>query len=101
MRITSTFAPLRGFAEREPQFALRILLDPQGPVADELRAGFARALSDHAPDPEAIDDDTIDIMVQLATALEWAPISVGEEPAIDRAVELMRSLLQMRRDERR
>lgn len=96
MRITSEFEPLRSFAEREPQFALRVLLDPEGPIAAELRTGFGRALADHVAGGDAVHPDTIDIMVQLATALEWAPITIGQEPAIDHAIELMRSMLETR-----
>ena len=96
LEIVTTFEPLRGFAEREQQFALRVLLDRDGPIAEELRVGFGRALSDHVHQADAIDPDTIDIMAQLATALIWAPVVVGQEPAIERTVELTRSLLQVR-----
>ncbi|WP_328886803.1 hypothetical protein [Streptomyces sp. NBC_00316] len=33
------------------------------------------------------------IVVQLGTALEWTPVVIGEQPAIDRAIALIRSLL--------
>lgn len=94
--IATSFEPLRAFAEREPLFALRVLLDLNGPIAEELRLGIRKALADHVPGADAVDAETVDVMVQLATALEWAPFVIGQEPAIDRAVELMRSVLQTR-----
>jgi hypothetical protein len=36
----------------------------------------------------------LDTIVQIGTALEWAPIAIGEEPGIERAVHLIRGLLE-------
>jgi AcrR family transcriptional regulator len=91
MAVTSTFPPLREFAEREPQLALRVLLAHDGAVAQRIRAGFLRAFAAHAPDVE-IDAELIDIAVQAGTALEWAPIAIGGEPELARASRLIRSL---------
>lgn len=95
MTLTSTWPPLREFAKREPQLALRILLRSEGPVAAHIRGGFEAAFSRHAPefDIEA-NHDLLDTIVQIGTALEWAPIAIGEEPALERAARLIRSLLE-------
>ena len=92
MEQTSSWEPLRSFAQREPGPALRILLAEEGAVADCLRAGFGRALRENLDQP--VDDEVVDIVVQLATAMEWAPIVIGEPPAIERAVALTRTLLE-------
>lgn len=91
MELTATFSPMRRFAEREPQLALRVLLAPEGAVAARIRAGFERALRTYDPD-NPVDPEIIDIAVQAGTALEWAPILIGGEPEIERAGLLIRSL---------
>lgn len=95
MEVTSSFEPLTRFAQREPAAALRVLMSPDGAVACNLRAGFRRALDENlSRELTPVDAEMVDIMVQLATALEWSPIVIGEQPAIDRAVQLMRGLVE-------
>lgn len=97
MQVTSSFEPLRQFAQREPGAALRVLMAPDGAVARNLRAGFRRALDENLPaELTPVDDESLDIMVQLATALEWSPIVIGEQPAIERAIRLMRGHIERR-----
>ena len=91
MELTSTYPPLRQFAEREPQLALRILLAPDGPVAERIRAGVRRAMTEFSRD-EPVDDEFVEIAVQIGTALEWAPIAVGTDPDIERATRLIGTL---------
>ena len=96
MEVTSSFAPLRRFAETEPGAALRVLLAVDGAVAQALRDGSTRAMQaaiDERVEPEA---ELTEVLVQLGTALEWAPIVAGEEPAIERAIALMRTVLEAR-----
>ena len=92
MELTAGFPPLREFAEREPQLALRVLLAPDGAVQAQIRAGFQRALEESVPAGEEISPELVDIAVQVGTALEWAPIAIGAEPEIERAGRLIRSL---------
>jgi hypothetical protein len=94
MELTANFAPVRHFAEREPQLALRVLLASDGRVAERIRAGFQRALDECDPDAAEISAELIDIAVQAGTALEWAPVAIGGEPAIDRASRLIVSLFE-------
>jgi AcrR family transcriptional regulator len=91
MEITAGFEPLRRFAERETQLALRVLLAPDGLVAQRIRAGFTRALEANGVD---VDPELVDIAVQAGTALEWGPIAIGGEPEIDRAGRLIRALFE-------
>jgi AcrR family transcriptional regulator len=101
MEVTANFAPLRRFAEREPQVALRVLLSPDGIVAQRIRAGVTRVISENSPDAEEISPELIDIAVQVGTALEWAPIAIGGQPEIERATRLIRSLFDTDRAARR
>jgi AcrR family transcriptional regulator len=97
MDMTATFPPLRRFAERESQLALRIMLSPHGPVNERLCAGVQRAFV--RSNAGSLSPETTDILVQLGTALEWTPIAIGEPPEIERAIKLMRSLLMSSRPE--
>lgn len=91
MEISSEFEPLRQFVEREPQLALRILLAPNGLVAQRMRAGGAKALEAGLPGV-SVDPELVDIAVQVGTALEWAPIAIGAKPEIERAIRLIGGL---------
>lgn len=92
MHITSSFPPLAEFAQREPGAALRILLADDSAVTAQLRRFFHRTLDEHLP-PAPAADELVEVVTQLATALEWAPVAIGEPPAIDRALRLMRSVI--------
>lgn len=90
---TSQWMPLRTFAQREPSTALRVLMSPGSPVVDSLRRGFRRAFEENVdPGDAELDAELLDVMVQLATALEWSPVIINQEPAIERAIGLMRML---------
>lgn len=94
MEVTGAFDPLRRFAQREPEPALRILMSEDGVVAAAIRAGIVQALAEDAPHLTAAPSEIIDMIVQFGTALEWAPIVIGEPPAIERATHLTRTLLE-------
>ena len=95
MQVTASFEPLCQFARREPLVALQVLLAESGAVAATLRQLIRTTLDGNLP-PEfvPVDDELVDVIVQLGTALEWSPIVIGEQPAIDRSVHLMRSVIQ-------
>jgi AcrR family transcriptional regulator len=92
MELTAGFPPLRRLVEREPQLALRVLLAPDGIVAQRIRAGFTRAMERDLPEGATVDPELIDIAVQAGTALEWAPIAIGAEPQLGHAGRLIRAL---------
>ena len=100
MDATAHYPALRDFAQREPALALRVLMRPDGLVADALRDGVRTALEHDVPEVTArLDDrtvdDVVDILVQLGTALEWAPVIIGDEPPLDRAIRLAGALLEV------
>ncbi|MCX6397631.1 MAG: QsdR family transcriptional regulator [Propionibacteriales bacterium] len=94
MEITSGFPPLQDFCQREPTLALRILLAPGGLVQDRLRARISQALERERPGAAApLPSDVVDVLIQVGAALQWTPIVIGEQPEIDRALQLGRTVL--------
>jgi AcrR family transcriptional regulator len=92
MELTSSFPPLVRFAEREPHLALRVLLSSSGSVSGHLALGIGAVL-EH-PRAAVIDEagghgELVDTLVQIGTALEWAPIVIGQPPEIERGIRLM------------
>ncbi|TNM38517.1 TetR/AcrR family transcriptional regulator [Nocardioides albidus] len=94
MDYAASFEPLRSFAQREPGVALKVLMAPDGAVADSVRRGMAGALRASLGDEaDALPDELVEIMAQAGTALQWSPIIIGDEPATERAIRLMHGLL--------
>jgi AcrR family transcriptional regulator len=91
MEVTAAHEPLRTFAAQEPTVALRVLMAEGGRVNAALHQGICASLAEH--EVAGVDERTVDIMVQLGTALQWTPIVIGEPPAIDRAITLIHHLL--------
>jgi AcrR family transcriptional regulator len=93
MDTTSAWEPLRRFAQREPALALRILTSPRGLVQDRIRAGVRDALVRNLPPATAVAPEVIEVLVHVGAALEWTPIVIGEQPEIERALHLGRTVL--------
>jgi AcrR family transcriptional regulator len=94
MNATVHSQPLRGFVEREPQLALRLLSGEHGAVHQRI----AQALTDvvaltYSPERARALKHNIDVVVRVGTALQWGTLTIGEEPKTDEAVEILRSLL--------
>jgi AcrR family transcriptional regulator len=85
--------PLTLFTQREPTLAMRILMDPAGPVTAHANAALRRLLSEIDPEVEISDQIGNGIGV-VSRTLVWANIATGQEPDIDGAVSLARTLLQ-------
>lgn len=95
MTATAHFEPARQFVAREPQLALRLLLAEEGVVHQRLAEGLQHVLTDadHAANLNQLKS-FVDVLVQVGTALEWATLAIGDEPQIERTVEIGRALLQ-------
>jgi AcrR family transcriptional regulator len=95
MTATVEIEPLRQFVTREPQIALRLLLAERGLVHQRLAEGLQAVLADAglALDPTGLKS-FVDVLVQVGTALQWATLSIGDEPQIERTVEIGRALLR-------
>lgn len=94
MEATVEFEPARRFVAREPQLALRLLLGAGGAVHRTMARALREALIEvHGERRTAALEESIDGMVQVATALQWATFAIGDEPRIEQAIELMRLML--------
>ncbi len=86
--------PIRSFATREQQIALRLFLRRDSAVHRVLAERTLRVIAasrDGAVSPEL--EDATHLIVQVATAMIWATFLVGEEPDPDAAVEIIRMIL--------
>ncbi len=97
MASTVGFAPVRTLIAKEPQLALRLLLGEEQAV----HRGLVRALSEvvaetRSPKQARELESEIDTIVQVGTALEWATLVAGDEPHLDRVVDIARALLAVR-----
>jgi AcrR family transcriptional regulator len=94
MYVTVTLEPVRAFVEREPQLALRLMLGEKGAIRDTLREALAEVVAETRPPAAAVAlDEELDVLVEVAVALEWATFAIGDEPQIDHAIHIMRLIL--------
>jgi AcrR family transcriptional regulator len=95
MTATAHFEPARQFVVREPQLALRLLLAEEGVIHRRLAEGLRQVLADAGLAANADQlKSFVDVLVQVGTALEWATLAIGDEPQIERTVEIGRALLR-------
>jgi len=101
MSVTATLPPVRAFVEREPQLSLRLLLGEKGVIRRTLRDALAEIVAETRPPAaaRALDED-LDVLVEVAVALEWATFAIGDEPQIDHAIRIMRLILASHAGER-
>ena len=94
MTATVNSQPLRGFVEREPQLALRLLIGERGGVHDSVTQALSDVIAQtHSPERAQELGHNVDVVVRVATALQWGTLAIGEEPKIEEAVEILRVLL--------
>lgn len=92
LKLTAAFDPLTELTQREPQLALRLLNDPQGPVIIRSRENASRVLAESVPDLD-VPPSVIEAIVTTAVANVWTQIAIGREPDVDRALYATRLLL--------
>jgi AcrR family transcriptional regulator len=85
-------APLRSLAEREPQVASRLLLDPEGAFAANARAQLQQSLRDDLSGV-AVPDQILDALNASNLAVVWAGVVGGHDPQIDQALTLVRAVV--------
>jgi AcrR family transcriptional regulator len=94
MNATVSFQPLRSFVEREPQLALRLLIGQRGAIHTAIAQALLTVVGEtRSPDDVETLVANIDVVVWVATALQWATLAGGEEPQTERAVDVVRALL--------
>jgi AcrR family transcriptional regulator len=95
MELAFSYEPSRMFIRREPELALRVALAEGGAVHKRLVEGVNRMLVETRPGKEAERlNGFTETVVQVGTALEWATFAIGDEPQIDRTIEIARALLE-------
>lgn len=93
MDATVHFAPVSTFVEREPQLALRLLIGQKGAVHGAIARALREVVAEARPGGATAFEANIDVVVWVATALQWATLAGGEEPQTERAVDVVRALL--------
>ncbi len=92
LEATTRYEPLRSLAQREPQVALHVFMNPDGVFAAHSSAVLQQQLQDSLPDVK-VPDDVVEVLNATNLALVWASIAGGYEPHIDRAVSVLRTVV--------
>lgn len=92
VRSTSGLEPLRGFVQREPELALRLLLG-EGAVRRTGVAWVQRLVDEAYPDEREQLAGIPEVIVDTVLALEWATIAAGHAPSADRIAQITRALI--------
>jgi Tetracyclin repressor-like, C-terminal domain len=94
MNTTVECGPLRTFVEREPQLALPLLISARGAVHASVVQELVTAVTEtHSPEEAEALERHLSMVTQVGATLQWATLAVGDEPEIERAVDIVRGLL--------
>ncbi len=86
--------PARKFVTREPHLALRILTSEQGVVHRIIVQGLTELARETLTAKRvAALEPRIDSAVQVGSLLLYVPITVGEEPRLERTLQILGQLL--------
>jgi AcrR family transcriptional regulator len=98
MRLTASFRPYRAFLERDPQSALRIVASKDGPVQQQTIAQIQALIEEEvAAGRLSLPVDAHSMayaLVRIAESFLYADSIAGEEPDIDKAVEIVKLMLR-------
>jgi AcrR family transcriptional regulator len=98
MRYIVSSEPYRSFVERDPQTALRIVASKEGPSQGRMIALHQQLLEEEVARGEldlSVDAHTMAYaLVRTGETFIYADVIVGEQPDIDKAVEILRLLLR-------
>ncbi len=84
--------PLIRFTATEPALALRILMNRKGIVAERSQTALQDQLEAWAPELQ-IDAAIINVIHLTSVTLVWGPLATGQQPDIDSAMLVARTLL--------
>lgn len=97
MRLTATFEPIKRFVEREPDAAMRVLTSKHGVqqrrLIDALRAVLEEQTATGALKLRLDPADLAYAIVRISESFIWREFITGEEPDIDKAIQVVRVLL--------
>jgi AcrR family transcriptional regulator len=90
---TARYEPARGFVQREPALAMRLLAGEQFSVRRRSLQCLSALVAEALPAEADGLGGFAEALVHVGTALEWSAIMAGDEPSPQRLVEVARSLL--------
>ncbi|HEX4671189.1 MAG TPA: QsdR family transcriptional regulator [Solirubrobacteraceae bacterium] len=90
---TATFQPIRGFVQREPELALRLLVGERSSVRRGLLEELQQLIADVLPDEAEQLRGYAEAMVPVGLALAWPTLVAGDEPSGERIATVSRALL--------
>jgi AcrR family transcriptional regulator len=90
---TAGFQPIRGFVQREPELALRLLVGERSSVRRGLLEELQRLIADVLPDEAEQLRGYAEAMVPVGLALAWPTLVAGDEPSGERIATVSRALL--------
>jgi AcrR family transcriptional regulator len=90
---TARFQPVRGFVQREPELALRLLVGERSSVRRRLLEEMQQLITDVVPDEAEQLRGYAEAMVPVGLALAWPTLVAGDEPSGERIATVSRALL--------
>jgi AcrR family transcriptional regulator len=97
-RMNASFEPLRRFIEQDPELALRILTSKNGPVQGRMIGAARDLLAEQVAAGKLtlpLDIDTLAyLLIRVNESFIYSDVITGNEPDVDKAVEVVRLLLR-------
>jgi len=90
---TAGFQPIRGFVQREPELALRLLVGERSSVRRRLLEELQQLIAEILPDEAEQLRGYAEAMVPVGLALAWPTLVAGDEPSGERIATVSRALL--------
>jgi AcrR family transcriptional regulator len=90
---TAGFQPIRGFVQREPELALRLLVGERSSVRRGLLEELQQLIAEILPDEAEQLRGYAEAMVPVGLALAWPTLVAGDEPSGERIATVSRALL--------
>jgi len=90
---TAGFQPIRGFVQREPELALRLLVGERSSVRRGLLEELQQLIVEILPDEAEQLRGYAEAMVPVGLALAWPTLVAGDEPSGERIATVSRALL--------
>jgi AcrR family transcriptional regulator len=90
---TARYEPARGFVQREPVLAMRLLAGEEFSVRGRSLQCLSALVAEALPGEAGRLGGFAEALVHVGSALEWSAIMAGDEPSPERLVEVARALL--------
>jgi AcrR family transcriptional regulator len=94
MTITIAFEPGVTFIRREPQLALRLVVGNAGAVHRSLERALRAVIGEtRSAEAAAALEEQVGVVIQVCTGLQWTAVAIGDDPNVEGAVAIVRSVL--------